>query len=83
VLPEDRKYMGGNLGDLICTLNEVRSFINRVTTAEALTASVQPRAHSSASLVTVSPIPTNNPTHASGAPEHILDTFTWSLNLGL
>jgi hypothetical protein len=41
-----------------------------------LTASVQPSAHSSTSLVAVSPIPTNKPTHASGAPEHILDTST-------
>lgn len=68
--------MGGNLGDVICTLNEARSFIKRVTSAQALTASVQPSAHSSASLVAVSPIPTNNPTHTHGAPEHILDTFT-------
>jgi hypothetical protein len=68
--------MGRNRGDLICTLNEARSFIKRVTTAQALTASVQPSAHSSASLVAVSPIPTNKPTHAHGAPEHILDTFT-------
>jgi hypothetical protein len=68
--------MGGNLGDLIFTLNAARSFIKRVTTAHALTASVQPSAHSNASLVAVSPMPTNNPTHAHGAPEHILDTFT-------
>jgi hypothetical protein len=42
VLSKGRKYMGGDLGDLICTVNEAWSFINRVTNAEALTAFVQP-----------------------------------------
>jgi len=58
--------------------------MKRVTSAKALTASVQLIAHSSASLVaTSSPMPTSNPTDANGAPEHTVDIFTWSLNVGL
>lgn len=58
----------------INTLNAAKSSWKRPISPQALTASVQPKAHSRASFVAKSPAPTNNTTDSIEEPEEMMDT---------